>query len=215
MEKIFNKTVLKIIAIISGILLVGFVIFITVDHIINHDKTSKIDILVAPSNSEIIIDEKPYDNKQTIRIKPGTYKVTIRREGFNSFEGVITVADGETLKLYEFLTETDENGTFYSDNADEATIMQQISDYKADKEHEDYIGSDPVWNYIPYYSYKNGFRIYPEKSEDEEDERLILNVKLITCSDKKMEELKKSADEYLKSHNLNLENYNIKYSKLC
>ena len=111
--------------------------------------------------------------------------------------------------LYKYLNEEDENGTFYQNNEEENQRTQQIYDKKADLFHEEYTGTDNIWNITPYDNYNQGYRILAEKDDNK---KILVNIYLYTCSDSKIEDLKIKALNYLKENNINPENYVIEYS---
>ena len=188
---------------------IGIFIYSTASLIINADKTATIEVLVAPSDSTLTIDGRNFPTKTTIRIKPGTYSVKIEKDGFISYNNSITAEDKRTVYLYEYLNEEDENGTFYQNNEEENQRTQQIYNKKADLFHEEYTGTDNIWNITPYDNYNQGYRIFAEKDDNK---KILVNIYLYTCSDSKIEDLKTKALNYLKENNINPENYVIEYS---
>ena len=205
-KKFFKFSLIGAIAIFIGI-----IIFAIVNFIINIDKTAEIKILVAPSDSIVTIDGKKYSTDTTIRVIPGTYDVKIEKSGFISYHNSITASSGETTYLYEYLNEEGSNGTYYSSNEREAGIAQRISDFRADKYHEEYTGSDPIWGVTPYYSYSEGIKISASKASDDSNE-VEIEVYLYTCVDSEVSTLKQKAIDYLNNNGINLEKYEVKYS---
>lgn len=204
-RKYFKLTIFGIAAIIFG-----FLVFISIDTIINHDKTANIKIVVAPASATVKIGDETYNTNTTIRIKPGTYEVSIEKDGFKPYKNTIEAKQYETSYLYEYLEEKDENGTYYQNN--DYNLVQQISDFKNDLTRETYTNSDPIWNITPYYSYEKGIKITADKAEDG---KILIHVRFQTCLDSNIETLKNAAEEYLKYHNIDLKNYTIDYAKLC
>ncbi|MBQ6486417.1 PEGA domain-containing protein [Candidatus Saccharibacteria bacterium] len=202
-KRIFRYSIISFI-----IIFLGIIIFFVVNTIINIDKTSEIRILVAPSDSTVTIDGNTYKTDSTIKIKPGTYNVKIEKPGFISYHGSIKANDSETSYLYEYLNEENENGTFYKDNEKENLIAQRISDLNADIFHQNYTGTDPIWNITPYYNYKEGLKITAEKEND----NIIIKTYLLTCIDEDIPNLKQKALSYLEENKINLKNYTIKFS---
>lgn len=193
------------------IALIGILIYSLAFIIINRDKTATIEILVAPSDAEVRIDGDIYPTKATIRIEPGTYAVQIKKDGFINYNGAITANADETAYLYEFLNEEGENNTYYTDNEQEAGRAQEIADKKSDIFHENYTGTDQIWNVTPYDNYPGGYKIYADKDKSG---KTIINIYLYTCSDDRVNKLKEKAQEYLEEQKINLEKYTVKY-KSC
>lgn len=203
-KKIVRGTALFIIC-----MFIGMTIYSVVNLIINHDKTATIEVLVAPSDAVLTIDGRTFPTNTKIKIKPGTYAVKIEKSGFISYNGSIKANDGETSYIYEYLSEKDENGTYYRDNEKENARAQQISDKIADIFHENYNGTDEIWNVTPYDDYPSGYKIYAEKNKSGD---IILNVYLYTCDDSRVEKLKGKALEYLDEKKIDLNKYTVKYS---
>ena len=191
------------------VLFIGILLYSIINLVVNADKTATIDILVAPADATLTIDGKTYPTKSTIKIKPGTYSVKIEKDGFVNYNGSINALDQQTAYIYEFLNESDENGTYYKDHQEDASRTQQISDKKADVFHEEYTGTDEIWNVTPYDDYSSGYKISAEKDENG---KIIVNVYLYTCSDSKVEKLKQKALEYLEEKKVDLNKYTINYS---
>lgn len=203
-----QKKIFKASIIIFIITAIALIIFLTVNFFLNIDKTSELKILVAPSDSIVTIDGKIYSTDTTIKLVPGTYDVKIEKSGFIQYHNSIEAKANETYYLYEYLNEENENGDFYRNNEKEAGIAQRISDFKADKLHEIYTGSDPIWGVTPYYSYKEGIKITAKK----EDNKTKVNIYLYTCTDTEISKLKQKAINYLEENNIDLKNYEVSYS---
>ncbi len=191
------------------VLFIGVLIYSIINLIINADKTATIDILVAPADATLTIDGKTYPTEATIKIKPGTYSVKIEKDGFISYNGSINALDQQTAYIYEYLNENDEKGTYYKNHEEDLARTQQISDKKADVFHEEYTGTDEIWNVTPYDDYSSGYKIYAEKDENG---KIIVNIYLYTCSDSKVEKLKEKAHDYLEEKKINLNKYTFNYS---
>ena len=206
-----QKKWVKLTAVFLVAAFIGIIIYSITTLIINRDKTATIDILVAPSDAVLTIDGKVYPTDATLKIEPGTYAVKIEKSGFIAFNGTIKATADETAYLYEFLNEEDENGTFYKDHEQDNLRTQQISDKKADIFHENYTGTDQIWNVTPYDDYPSGYKIYAEKS----DNTTIINIYLYTCSTDRLEKLKEKAHAYLEENKVdytNITKYSVKYT---
>jgi hypothetical protein len=206
-----NKTKLKIAVISIIVLMLGVIAYSLTMLYINRDKTATIDILVAPTSAEVVIDGESYPTKKTIKVKPGTYTVKIKKDGFIEYNGQITANADETAYLYEYLNEIDENGTFYKNNQIEAARAQEISDKVADRFHKTYNGTDKIWNVTPYDNYPAGYKIYAQKDQSD---NITITIYLYTCDDSRIKKLKEKALEYLNENQIDLNKYTVKY-KSC
>ena len=203
-----QKRIVRYSLLFVAIIFIGIIIFFIIDTILNIDKTSSIRILVAPSDSTVTIDGNRYGTNTTIRIQPGSHDVKIEKPGFVAYHNSIDAKDGETAYLYEYLNEENEDGTFYKDNEREASIAQHVSDLKADLFHQNYNGTDPIWNVTPYYNYKEGIKITAQKTENDS---VAIDVYLLTCIDEDIPNLKQKALDYFEENKINLKNYTINY----
>lgn len=204
-----QKKIVRATAVFIVCAFIGIVIYSIVHLIVNADKTATIEILIAPSDSIVTIDGHTYPTDAKVRIKPGTYAVKVEKDGFISYNGSIKAIDNETSYLYEFLNEKDENDTYYKDNEKEAGRAQKISDKIADIFHENYNGTDEIWNITPYDDYPSGYKIYAEKGNTG---AVNLNIYLYTCDATRVEKLKSKAVEYLEEKKIDLSKYAINYS---
>ena len=202
-KKLVRFSLLFLVIILIGILIYSAIIFI-----LNKDKTATVKILVAPSDASVTIDGQKFKTDATVKLKPGTYTLQIEKPGFASLNSSITLTTDNTTYIYEYLNELS-GGTYYKDNQKEASRTQQISDYKADIMHEQYTGSDQIWNITPYDNYSSGYKIYAEKNKDN---NIIINIYLYTCSNSRLEKLKSSALDYLEENKIDLKKYTIKYN---
>lgn len=239
--------------IIKGLFVAFIIIFAIIlftaglSKIMNRDKTATVKILVAPTDAIVQIGGETYGTDKEVKLTPGDYNIFIKKDGFNNYSTKITLKKDDTYNLYEYLTQTDENGTFYKDNLRESSRAQEISDRNADLNNAKFNGTDPIWNITPYENYKQGIKITAElagnttgnttgtsdntsDSEDEADradqaedssaissstQRIIINIKLMTCSDERFATLKQNAIDYLKEKDINLDNYTVNYTKAC
>ena len=190
-------------------LFIGFVVYSVTKYIINIDKTATIEVLVAPSDATLIIDNREFPTKATIKIKPGIYSVEIKKDGFVNYTGEINAIANQTVYLYEYLKDKDGNTNVSDENSEDALRIQQINDTTDELYYKAFVGDDPIWNITPINDYSSGYRISAEKNEEN---KTVINIFLYTCSKDRTEKLKQGALEYLKENKIDLNNYIIKYS---
>lgn len=189
------------------------VVFVVVLFISNIPKTATIKVLVAPSTSTLTIGGKKYRTKGDIRIEPGEYEVKIQKDGFISYEGKISVAKGETAKLYECL-KAEEGNDFYTKNTREYELCYTAQETTAEVEQRKLYDSDKIYTILPFHSYEKGFNIDANKAEDG-DEKITIKITLLSCLEKRREGLKKNALEWLRENGVNPDDYNIIYAGGC
>lgn len=179
--------------------------------ILNLDKTSEIEILVAPKDSIIKLNDTTYKNG-THKIKPGIYKVTItpdlkifKENQFVNYEKEINIQDKTKFKLYYALEPTQNNANYYLENSADYSIVQGIDDLRAREEQKAYVNSDPIFLITPYKNYNQGFEIYSEKSP----EKNLIKINLLTCNPENIPALHSKALDWLSSNSINVDKYII------
>ena len=211
----FKKAILFFLGII-GLILLAFGIYF----VININKTATVEILVSPIDATVKIGQNTFSTKQTIRVEPGTYDISITRDGFYSYTGQIEAKKGKTSYVLECLSRVPESTINY--NYDEYNKRcLNISDMEVDLEYADYLekNTDKIYSLTPSGSYSDGYKIYTKNKTDEneaENEKITIIIYLYTCADEKSakyQTYKQNALNKLKAFDINLDNYNIEYSK--
>lgn len=182
-------------------------IYFFITWIINYDKTATLEYYLAPSTATITLDQQNLQPEGKIKLKPGTYKLKITKQGFTDFSTEIELKPNQTTPIYQALEPDSTNSDYYQTHPDEASRVQHIADANADLERKNYTDSDPIFNITPYSSYQDGFSIFAEKQTL--SSKIKLNIDLFTCIDSQIEELKSAALNYLKNNKINLDHYDI------
>lgn len=183
-------------------------IYFFITWIINYDKTATLEYYLAPSTATITLDQQNLQPEGKIKLKPGTYKLKITKQGFTDFSTEIELKPNQTTTLYQALEPDSTNTDYYQTHPDEASRVQHIADANADLERKNYTDSDPIFKITPYSSYQNGFSIVSEKQEN--TSKILLKIDLLTCSDDQIQKLKDAAYQYLKDNKINPDNYDIR-----
>lgn len=183
-------------------------IYFFITWIINYDKTATLEYYLAPSTATITLDQQILQPEGKIKLKPGTYKLKITKQGFTDFSTDIELKPNQTTPLYQALEPDSTNTDYYQTHPDEASRVQHIADANADLERKNYTDSDPIFKITPYSSYQNGFSIVSEKQEN--TSKILLKIDLLTCSDDQIQKLKDAAYQYLKDNKINPDNYDIR-----
>ena len=184
------------------------IIYFFITWIINYDKTATLEYYLAPSTATITLDQQNLQPEGKIKLKPGTYKLKITKQGFTDFSTEIELKPNQTTPLYKALEPDSTNSDYYQTHPDEASRVQHIADTNADLERKNYTDSDPIFKITPYSSYQNGFSIISEKQEN--TSKILLKIDLLTCSDDQIQKLKDAAYQYLKDNKINPDNYDIR-----
>lgn len=183
-------------------------IYFFITWIINYDKTATLEYYLAPSTATITLEQQNLQPEGKIKLKPGTYKLKITKQGFTDFSTEIELKPNQTTPLYQALEPDSTNSDYYQTHPDEASRVQHIADANADLERKNYTDSDPIFKITPYSSYQNGFSIISEKQEN--TSKILLKIDLLTCSDDQIQKLKDAAYQYLKDNKINPDNYDIR-----
>lgn len=194
-----NKTVLVLIFILLFFTILGV--------IINISKSSKLDILVAPSSAEIIINDQKYKNG-SYRLYPGTYQIKIKQPEFKTYQKTIELKPNSSSKLY-YALKNQKDPNWYENHPEEQENLKTINDYQADQFQEK-ASQDPIFKITPFNNYNSGFKITTTNTKD----KITINIYLYTCTESEEPILKKNALNWLKSKHINLKNYHLVY-KSC
>lgn len=131
--------------------------------------SATISLTYAPKDAVVKIGDstgKFGDNK----VLPGTYKVTITMQGFDSFERSVTVKRGETVTIEAVLQSNDPStANWYRDNISDYTIAQTIGDTEADRSYMKMVTQYPIVKALPidglYGTYEVNYGPSPSNKE--------------------------------------------------
>ncbi|MBQ3305970.1 hypothetical protein IJH02_00835 [Candidatus Saccharibacteria bacterium] len=195
--------------IITAVLLILTISFVGI--LVNSKKTADLEILVAPASSEIKIGNSTYKNG-THAFIPGTYPVEIKKDGFDTYTGEITIKEGGKNRLYHYLNQSDGSLTWYLNHKDDSMILGTIGEYEAEIKAKEYVKKDPILKVTPYYDEKNNhFQIVAE----EKDNAIKVTANLNTCTDDLKTKYTTEVKTYLENQGINPANYDITYKGLC
>lgn len=206
-QKLKNR---KILFIIGGCIFVLAVLWISIFAAIELPKTGTLEIGIAPKDAKIMVGNNEYKNG-TYKMLPGTYSLSIKRDGFQEIEGAIVIENGSVSGLKYCMTPNEGNED-YQWSEEEQNICFAASEYEESqvaKQEQ----SDEIFKYIPYRSYKDGYAISAEKADGENT--IIVTITTMSCVDYRNKVLQKDAVEFLKSKNLDLDKYFIVYKSSC
>lgn len=139
----------KILLITLIVVFILSVIVGTIIYIIDSQKTSSINILIAPSSAKVEINHKQYNSRGEYKFKPGEYTATISANGFISQDINLSLTDEQTESLYIILTPTTENKDWYEQHPEDSTIVNIISDYYSNLSLQEYRNKYPIVNILP------------------------------------------------------------------
>lgn len=185
-------------------------IYFLITWITNYDKTATLDYYLAPATATITLNQENLKPEGKIKLKPGTYNITIKKQGFNDFSTTLELKPNQTTYFYRSLDPTTDNLDYYQNHPDDASRVQHIADAQADLDRKNYTDSDPIFKITPYSSYQDGFSIISEKQDN--TSKILLKINLLTCSESQIQSLKEAAYQYLKNRQINPDDYDINLS---
>lgn len=197
-------------AIIGLVVLFIGIIAYTINHFIYIALyPAEVIILVAPKDAKLTIDNKEYPTSTTARFKEGEYNVKIEKQGFNSIETTLSVKNGEKNYLYEYIEQENGDKSWFENDRENQIRFEKISEYKARETQKKY-GEDKIFLVTPYDNYVDGYKITATKKDN--SEKTTLNIHLYTCNEEKKKKYIENALNYLKSKDINPDDYKIEYS---
>lgn len=111
---------------------------------------TKLEISLFPSDSVLTIDGKNYKNKQSITLRNGNHKATIKRDGFSTLDTDFTVSKGDKYLTYileasseEFVDYVTDNQQDYDDTYGKSSEQLTIA---LDRQNEE----TPILSVLPY-----------------------------------------------------------------
>jgi len=101
-------------------------------------------------------------------VQPGTYKIVISKQGFDTYTEDVTVAFGQKVSVEAALNSNDAStANWYQTHTEDYTIAQGIGDRKADKQYASMMETFPIAKDLPivglYSSYRVDYGISPTK----------------------------------------------------
>jgi len=208
-----NKSPIFKLIIVFGIF-IFIILFISIFWMfITKDDTATLEILVTPSDSKILINNKQYING-TYKIKPGKYSVNISKNDFTSYSGNITTEKDKTTKLYQAIFQSDGSYSWYISHNKDDILLTTIGDKETESIQESLVNKYPILKYIPYTEQSNGIK-YKIDIQMNNNELTYVSIYFNTCSSSVSEIYKTEALNWIKFKGINPDDYVIKYSSLC
>lgn len=127
-----------------GLIVALFVILMVVS--VKSLRAAKLEILVAPTSAEILIDGEKYQNGIYDGMEEGVYTVKILQDGFNTEEFQIELKSDETTKLYKYLKGND---GYYENHMEDLEIMRLVSEYEVGLVAQNYLEKYPIMKVLP------------------------------------------------------------------
>ena len=153
----------------------------------------KVNIVVAPSDSTIKINERACNNNSSIRLAPGDYTLSVERPGFDSFSRVVHLGFGET---YDFVAALGPNSTetadWYTEHSDDALVAERFGSLEDDRLNAEFLEKYSFTRYLDKIS--DSYRL----SYEIVDDALVVIIDAVDGSyDEAFAELENSGEDFL------------------
>ena len=200
MEKNSTKRILPLTRkqLIIGVIILFFVICIyaiTV-FIIDLPKTAKFSILISPTDSKVTLNQVQFSSGNQ-KVIPGEYKIKIDKN--------------EHKYIYYCLKPDEEHRNWFKEHKKDQEVCDQVNQALNEIQKSETM-QDPIFSVTPYHSDEKRFYI---DSELNKDHGIIVKIRPMSCKTEIKNILKQNALNYLKSQNINPEQYKIEYIEDC
>ncbi len=178
----------KIIWLVVGVLIIA----IAIPLIINQAKNSMLNIYVAPSSAEVLINGKRYQNG-AFSMFPGEYTVEIKADGFESKTGNVKIEANHSANVFTALKANDD---YYekNDNSDDYAILEEVAgfDEGAAEVLKSIQEAEKIYEKLPK-SFKTESRYYSIEKSSDCAKRLCLKIRNFISNnyEKALEEIHK------------------------
>ena len=172
--------------------------------------SSKIEILVAPTSATITIDGKQYKNGE-YELSPGQYEVSIEKNGFETYNSIIVVADQHKTYIATCLTPNQNNEDYYETHPEDSGICQSAEELASASAWDQNALLDNIFEFTPFHNDANGYYVDPYYNDEK---KLIVKITFKNCTEK-AETLRDRAYMWMREQNLNPDNYTFEESWNC
>lgn len=160
---------------VRGFILIAIVVLLVVGTILflNAQRGYKIDLLVAPSDATIYIDNVSVRGSSTRR-NAGEYELRVEREGFQDYQQTINVAE-DSQQFIVALTPLTRNAIELAQEDDAYLQIEDEFGEQAVTTGDILLDNNPIINELPHQSFflSIGYRLDPD---DPTEESIIVEV---------------------------------------
>ena len=180
----------------------GLLIWATIDNV---RKSATVLFEYTPSNASLFLDDRKVST--STKVVPGTYKASVRQEGFTSYDEEITIAKDATYTVYAVLeSNSAETASWYTDNPRDDEKRQQIYNRLATIDSDRLFKNFPIKSILPYIGPSGGYRL--DYGQGSNPATQAVYVRYYT------EKGKQLAQDFITSQGFKLEDYEIIYEQL-
>lgn len=133
------------------ILLVALIIIpVSVMFIHSQINSATINVIIAPASSKILLDNKDIISNGEIKTTPGTHTISAEKDGFTTQSTTVEAKKGETTTVTMVLeSNSDATANWYSENADDASVIESIVGAEVTAGMEEQLEDSPIVNILP------------------------------------------------------------------
>lgn len=143
-----NKQLALVISVLAALLIIPFVIWGIIAF--SQRGTVAVSVYVAPHDASIAVGDQHFSGSSSIRVKPGSYTVTISKDGFQTNTQKIIVRDNKPNSIVSTLTPVSAAAQqWYKDNQDEVLTVEGKAGELAAQQGQDFIDNYPITKWLP------------------------------------------------------------------
>lgn len=154
-QKSFSKYKRIIFGFTAGIVLV-FLIIGSVFIMEDRKNTATLELMITPMEAKVMIGGKVYETIGEYKMKPGEYEMEVSMDGFDRKTETIKLFDGETTKIWLYLSPNDDNSDWYEKNPDDALLLGEMKSKETELVLDQIMKTMPELKQLPieieYYS---------------------------------------------------------------
>lgn len=210
-QEVDRRKLLIVGALVVAAAIIGVIIYA----VIEMPKTSELVVGVGPKDAKILIDGKRYENR-TYKMRPGTYHVTIEREGYQAQEEDIVLEKGKTGEVRACLIMDDGNKDWWHNEGykqgENGYYCQAYYDMLARQQQDSMKEDNKIFALMPYKNYEDGYMI---AAQEQEGGKVKVTISLLYCKIDLQQTSKEMALEWMREQGLDPESYDIEIYIMC
>lgn len=198
-------------ALVVAVAIIGVIIYAVVEM----PKTSELVVGVGPKDAKILVDGKKFENR-TYKMRPGTYHVTIEREGYQTQEDDIVLEKGKTGEVRACLTKDDGDKDWWHNEGykqgENGYYCQAYYDMLARQQQNAMKEDNKIFALLPYKNYEDGYTI---AAQEQEGGKVKVTIALLYCKIDLQQASKEMALEWMREQGLDPATYDIVIDIQC
>lgn len=190
--------------IISGLILALFFVLLILNIMGGRTKTAQLEIEVAPSDAVIVLNDKRVRVGKR-RVEPGTYTVTVSRDGFDIQTKNIKLQKGSDEYVgFALVSNNPSTANWYNEHPRDQKIAERVSSIDFDEHATE--NTDPIVGDLPFLGPGLEYRIDYGSTDDQQ--KVHLTVSFVSP------EAKADAVAWFANNNYDINKYVVTYTDL-